>query len=500
MKDITNIKSLIKFVYIIKPIKVGKPFLLFILNSYFIKRFQKGLYVFCCFGFLLLSSCLQTTPNQILLFPSVGEDTNLPDSDYFYIDLDKTHYDSLGVDVPLYEISTTEEYGDAEQRDSVSNCEIEFEGADEDDPEAVSSETKICILDIMEYDLVVNDLKLTYNIPEGMCRYVTTIPPWHYNYETGPGPSTIYECKPPDPDDEEDDEDDSNLDTIYCTRNTEHAEGLSKENRLYSDHDCGSGAPDDTDLVCDKEKEELCTYRYTDGDEDISCCYGTYRIGGPTGEKEEWDGTDDLKKCLGGVGRTSWDELDDKGFPAKLIEQVSEFGVRGYFEIKNLIEVTGGRPYWSTPIANYHKKLDTTPEKLRKVQRASLPKFLHRPQGQQAPQPQGQQAPQPQGQQAPQLFFEVECLDSAGEVLHKLQMMIREWNTHEEFIDFYSAGGADGHDADVTGEEGDECEYEERGTLRREEEQSTLIIREDDCNDSLDFDDFSSFPQTPYEI
>ena len=65
----------------------------------------------------------------------------------------------------------------------------------------------------------------------------------------------------------------------------------------------------------------------------------------------------------------------------------------------------------------------------------------------------------------------MKCIDSAGEVLHKLQLMVREWNTHEEFLSFYQAGGTEDADPDVGGYdrlegiEGEDCDYEAKSNF-----------------------------------
>ena len=84
--------------------------------------------------------------------------------------------------------------------------------------------------------------------------------------------------------------------------------------------------------------------------------------------------------------------------------------------------------------------------------------------------------------------------------------MVQEWNTYEEFYDHWiSKGATQENDPDVGGvvtrsdglllgggEEGSDCDYEERLT-------QTLYYNP--CNDKLDLDDFSgygSYPEVPY--
>ena len=110
--------------------------------------------------------------------PSVGEFASPSDSEYFYIDLDVERYRTAQDITPYYEISTTEAFGDAEERDSPSNCEIPLilpEDPENDKEKIPSEEPLICILDVLEFDLMVKDLHIVYNFPHGMCDSVDGI-------------------------------------------------------------------------------------------------------------------------------------------------------------------------------------------------------------------------------------------------------------------------------------------------------------------------------------
>ena len=110
----------------------------------------------------------------VLYLPSVKPKHEPSDKDFMHLDLNKGYYESLGVKPPLYEINTTEEYGDSAWRDSASNCEIPS------DEEGSTSSELICILNIMEGDLN-KDIHLVLDIPERMCSYLITEPAWHWN-------------------------------------------------------------------------------------------------------------------------------------------------------------------------------------------------------------------------------------------------------------------------------------------------------------------------------
>ncbi len=462
---------------------------------------------------LMLSGCVFSPSGGLggaLLLPAMGSETSPPDSTYFYIDLDADHYSSLGVEPPLYEISTTEEYGDAATRDSVSNCEIEYIELDDI---SEHSEHKICILDIMEQELFLNPLAIKYNVPAGMCANIYYSVPWHYNFETGQGPLSVTECKRTTGSGDNQEEE-----TYYCalggkaqgvnplafdapTSNFTCNTNLAAEaNRI-----CGllgrSNGCLGTGLRCNEEEENLCAFNQRGADDErISCCFGDYYL---DGDPKSWS-AGSLTSCLGGPGRTSWSDYDQDGLPIGESEYVLEDGQRRTIILQDLIHAHGRHGDASIPIANYLEQLDKPPEEVREIDRQStppkttdLPKFLQTPAG------------APNTGYNPGLFFTVECLDQAGEILHQLSLMIREWNTYQEFAEFYeSAGAGESADPDAPnkggatratigerGEEGEDCEYENRRIINE-------LSATQYCNDFLDFDDYVedriNYPQVDY--
>ena len=375
---------------------------------------------------------------------SVGDDFAPSDSNYFYVDLDVDRYKSNNEIVPYYEISTTEKYGDAEERDSPSNCEIVYTPPEdeEDITKTASDKTLICILDVPEFEFVVKDFHIVYNFPAGMCEYIETALPWHFNHPILPGPE-VEECELPG--------------------------GSGTGDDTSSDASGGTGYRNSEctgDNCCITEEEDLCP----NPGGDPKCCHGGRKTDG-----SEWEAS---QECFGGPaliasgGGHSPDE-----FHRAIVSESNEDGLRETITLSNLIAINGaqsiassdgatasGYTTVSVPFANYLKALDKSPKSLKGVSRSDLPPFLQ----------------VSSYDYVPQLFFSFSCLDSTREVLHKILLMIREWNTFEEFQIFYEDGGNDKADPDVEGEEGDECEYDDRATLDEEFEQ---------CNDLLDLDD-----------
>ena len=412
-----------------------------------------------------------------MLLPAMGSETAPPDSTYFYIDLDVDAYARQGIEAPLYEISTTEEYGDAVTRDSVSNCEIEYiELGDSSE----HSDGKICILDIMEQELFLSPLSLKYNVPAGMCTNVYFSVPWHYNYEVGRGPEFVTECKETTGSGE-----DAEEETYFCAAAVPggvNTEAIPKDTNRDRNFSCGTfgGA-----LHCHEDEKVLCKYNHPgEDDKQVFCCFGDYNL---DGENKKWQ-SGSLTECIGGPGRTSWDHYDTDGLPIGQSHYVLEDGERRTIVLQDLIHAHGRHGGASIPIANYLKALDKPPEDVREIDRDSLPKFLQTPQD------------PPNSAYNPGLFFTVECLDQAGEILHQLSLMIREWNTYQEFAEFYESAGADesadpdapglGNTIEKRGKEGDDCEYENRRIIN--ETAATQY-----CNDFLDFEDFTKYTPAP---
>ena len=363
--------------------------------------------------------------------PSIGSKTGRSVSDsVFFLDLNKSEYDSLGVEAPLYELNTTEGPGESEHRDSVSNCEILH---DEDDP---SSDEIICIMDIMEADFLTYKLFFMVSVPPGMCSHLITVPAWHYNQPAGSHQIRVYHYS-------------------SYTQTTGGKSTEVKEKFCANQTGCVS-----------EDVLKLCPYYHSslkNEDEKINCCLGTYTqysmpedtsppkpFSPPTTnsvpDKKQWGGK--ATECLGGPGRTNWDEYSKDGFPMAEISYILEDGFRREYEINSLLDTADDRLY-STPIANFIEAFNKPVEELESsVPLSDLPAFLF-------------PSPSPD-LPSPSLFYSFTCKDAADETLHKINLMIREWNTHEEFMSFYDSGGEpDSGDPDITGTEGEDCEYED---------------------------------------
>ena len=136
------------------------------------------------FVFLFSLGCQFQSQDYSLLQLSSVSGISPANAEFMYLDLNLDYYDEQGLEPPVYEINTTEEYGDSEARNSVSNCEIPY------DENTNSSEDIVCIMDMMEEtftfpaDLDGNDggeLSVAFNVPEGMCEKLHVSMAWHWN-------------------------------------------------------------------------------------------------------------------------------------------------------------------------------------------------------------------------------------------------------------------------------------------------------------------------------
>ena len=409
--------------------------------------------------------------------PSVAFDSlEESDSNWFYIDMDEEYYrQSPSAAAPLYEISTTEEYGDSAQtdRESVSNCEIEYDPDLEFEDNA--RKDVYCILDMMEKDLYLNRVALVYNVPKGMCNYTVVRPPWHFNQEIGRGPSRLVKCTiKTNPKQEENgpgytcNDREGYFELPSCPQEGRNCTGSSPTGKL------------------DGEKENLQDFcgAYDLTDLKLSnCCFGNYSVydssGGAPVEQGKWPG--ELKNCIGGAGRTSWDAYDESGNLIPVIQHAATDGYRAKYQITDIYTAAGGRLGYSMPSANYIKSLDVAASRVKSrldnlwktdkfaLREKAIDRDLYKPWP----------------------FFSVECKDSGGEIVAALHMSVKEWNTREQFYEFYdSKGGDDQADPDVEGKEGRRCEYEE-----------DRLVADRGCNDfwDLDDDEWGDYPLIPYK-
>lgn len=456
--------------------------------------------LFIASSLLLLSSCsvktTQGSKSQALYLPSVGASFSSADSELFYVDLDVDAYESKGEKVPYYEINTTEQYGDSISRNSPSNCEIAYQtpadrGNQKDQENTEFSKSIICILDVPEWAFTLKDLNLVFNVPEKMCESVRWSLPWHFNFKIQPGPQVLA-CPIAEAPADASGVAPTTID-YFCDRNTYHPTTASPEiagnltgtkamptalkgcppentkvgeitnlaNRTTSTLPGSDPAVNTSLPYCQKEEIDLCVSGTATGaGNSIKCCYGGNKASSNGVAGASWLPD---QECFAGPALVS--QIDPNQFYVNQNTIIGKDGLKQPITLKKLLDISG-RPH-NTHHANYIKELDLSFKDL--VSRRtnlvkSIPVFLR---------------PTKNYIHTPNLFFKFSCLDSAHEILHEILLLVREWNTLEEFLPFYTSGGANESrsDPDVEGLEGTACSYENRYDSPR-------------CNDWRDLADY----------
>ena len=164
------------------------------------------------------------------------------------------------------------------------------------------------------------------------------------------------------------------------------------------------------------------------------------------------------------MARIEWTEFDKDGFPSVLIKQTGNEGLKEEYKLHPLsdkIEIESNQRF-SFPTANFFSGMED-----KEWESGSEPAFYK-----------ANAKANTYSKDAP--FVTWACLNQNKEVLHTIKLIIREWNTQEEFIRFKESEGSRG-DPDITGAEGSECDYYENNTLNF-----------GDCDDLWDVDKFES--------
>ena len=413
----------------------------------------------------------------------------IPNSDFFYIAIKEAWYTGEGFD-PLDALMYAQDEGIG------TDCKIPVD--------AESTEDLYCIIDIMEGDLWFHKVVLEYNVPEGMCAYLGFETAWHFNYETGEGPDFVYEdetgtgdntktkyvsCdKKPVPKKR------TSCTTIRCTTedactDSNHAchnrngeAGTWEEETYYECSKEENGETIDLIIKSGDTAEETCPY-YTKDKEDksINCCTGDYdlhTLSGTEGVKTKWGGN--VQDCIGGFGRIQWAYHDNDGFPKRLITATEKAGLNQTYEIPELISVYDSRSTEKISglpaiiAAGYWSDMEK--------REPPWPAFFYSP---------VKKINSKDRSYTGNPYLTWSCLDRGYEVKHRIRLIIREWNTKEQFTRFKESKGGRG-DPDVVGKEGESCKY------YTAQESETLHFQDTACNDLFDIDNWFS-PDIPTE-
>lgn len=280
-----------------------------------------------------------------------------------------------------------------------------------------------CVVDVGELDLFYNGIKLQFNSPANQCKYIRTTPYWYYNYEIGFGPSEV---------------------TVAVTKD---ASGVVTSSSCTVDgvnYSCTTSAPPTVanDIKVDFTGDEInvrCNYDTSNVIGGANCCFGKYDLHTSllkAGDEpinvdkygEDWSGGS--VNCIGGQGRTDWEDFDAEGLPIPLIERNKANESR-----TKIIKTKG--PLFSIgmssniPVANYFTA------------------GLHTHAGYGVASGTVSDAPyyvDPISDRSGSYirpgneYYTFECLDEAFETNYRIRMLVQDWNTVAALQTYVSTG------------------------------------------------------------
>lgn len=383
------------------------------------------------------------------LIPTSGLYTyHIPNEEFFYVNFKPGNYEGEGYD-SLDALMYAMDDGPG------TDCKIPVDQE--------STEDLYCLMDIMEGDIWYHSFILDYNVPEGMCDFLSFEVPWHFNQIVANGPSRIYqkECE-----------------------GVVSASGTEREIKQYYFLKLNGDCEDDPKF---EDIERMCdTLNKTEVGLG-NCCFGQYEL---TVEKDQsttvanWGGQ--LRNCIGGLGRWNWTAHNEDGRPLRIVTPTAEDGLIESYEIPAAIDAYEGvitayeedekppqRKEPSFITANYwidaeNKDFLNNMPSVYKAPTRNLP---------------GQRTTPYTRPSTGYPYLTWSCLNAAREVKHRIHLLIREWNTQAEFHSFVESQGSRGN-PDEEGAEGSICEYYEA------EEGS--ILRDSECNDFWDLDNYEA--------
>lgn len=316
-----------------------------------------------------------------------------------------------------------------------------------------------CNFEVNELALYFHGIKFQYNVPANQCKYISTEPFWYYNYEVGVGPSDVQVSVSKDA-----------SGTILSSACVVDGSGS---------YTCTSLTPpvSAADITVDlsDEVKVKCNYDTSDEDGGKNCCFGKYRLRttvitpeGVTNTDErgkEWGGS--MASCIGGSGKSSWEDFSTSGRPVMLIENVPPNTARTkIYKVEAPITTLKGAPY-NTPAANYFASGVHTHNGYGAASgvTSTLPYFVD-PISDRS----GTRLSTANG------YYTFGCLDEAFETNYRIRIMVQEWNTVANLQSYISSGVSGTMGADESGTAPSDCPG----------------ISGESCNQVLDVDDILS--------
>lgn len=389
--------------------------------------------------FVLLQSCSPTTQsgyapstktdnnNQNNSSDPVSPPSDVSTSNQFFVGVDtKTTYPSYmsqmtSLGVPQYN----------------TKCAI--------DKSSTSHQNINCVMEAPELSLWYGGVQLALNIPAGMCEYLKEIPYWYYNKETGYGPTSITIEKTSRP---------NVASSFRCSVNGSALSTCSGYTEAYFKYQ--------GDSVTEK-----CIYDTTGSNGGQNCCLGDYSFtqinisydssGVPSTsssqEPRTW-GTN-VAACIGGQGKTNWDQTSLDGYPLPRITEL-----RNGSKLKPVVIAAPSTSIHGQssviPVANYYTVSSTVVSSLHYHTgngglsgTSTNQPFFVRPISDRDGSPVIAGNP----------FYDFQCLDDHAEVKHRIKLYVRQWDVLAPFITYKNTGVYTGTAPwDYSGSEGSACD------------------------------------------
>lgn len=324
-----------------------------------------------------------------------------------------------------------------------------------------------CIVDSPEAEIFLHGMDFIYNVPPGMCRYLRRQTYWFWNHEVGIGPRSI--------------EINMTVTDGVVTASSCQFNGAGGFVACNSNNEALVDTSTQTPII-------TCVYDNTKLSGGQNGCLGKYDLtintttvitnpfSSTTSNSSsivEWGGT--VNTLVGGAGRHGW-PLTKEGIPAIVYTPANLGLFNERYSIPKLIDVIEGSPIvgittmeianYSTPALNSHDgylsgSVSTLPYALQPIDDFSGDKesdFL---------------LGLPDSYQKEAYLYD--CLDQAEEVLHRVRVYVREWDTYQDYFDYITSKGVT-EVPDRAGNEGGAC---------------TGVAGP--CNDYSDWDDLAAF-------
>lgn len=312
---------------------------------------------------------------------------------------------------------------------------------------ATSSQDIECIVEIPEGELYVRGLDFNFNVPgNNFCSYLSRTTYWYFNKEVGVAPGDISirtEISA------------GGVVTHTCTDLDEGAFNCASHPEITLNFDPTTNVF--TDANC---------YAY-DG-----CCFGEFKIsqtiddlGAGTSIPQQpvrgiW-GTGQ-NTCFGGAARTSWGAFSQSGVPIPLVTS----SLAGLNEIYTMVPPIELKQMNNRSLANYYTPALHTHTGFTRPDVSNRPFFID-------PVDDYSGTLMSSGGATANEAYTFSCYDAGYEMLHRIRVYVREWDTRSNYVSFITSNGTSGNPNSVGN-----CNGMPDGTMY------------DNCNDFKDPDSF----------